>query len=128
LAWVSRLAKTYIVPYMRRLLEDKGVLYLTAYVANHAKARKIRGHQHENMENALSALVNSVTGRGWSSSDLREKLRIFKLGYPRLYRLLVDKLEEHELSASMRGEGSLPKSMLRNLLLRAKGPVCDRKD
>lgn len=94
LAWASRLAEVYIVPYMKKLLEDKGVLYLVSHVAEHAEARKIRGHAHGNIKNALSALVDSVADKGWESPDLREKLRIFEKEYPRLYRLLVKKLDE----------------------------------
>jgi hypothetical protein len=94
LTWASSLAEAYWAPYETTLLKSKGLLYLTAYVGEHADARKFRGRTRELMDNALGGLATRVTDKHWSPSNLRDKLDKFKKHYPRLHKLLVKKLDE----------------------------------
>ena len=94
LAWVSSLAGVYTAPFEKTLLKSKGLLYLTTYVLAHADAREIQGRRGDGVDTALAGLASLVTKRAWSPSDLREKLRKFEKDHPRLYKLLVRKLDE----------------------------------
>jgi hypothetical protein len=94
LAWVSSLAEAYTKPFERTLLKSKGLLYLTAYVLTHADAGEIRGRRGGGVDKALAGLASMVSGRKWSPSDLREKLRKFEKDHERLHKLLVRKLDE----------------------------------
>ena len=85
LGWVATLAEAYSAPSQKTLLKNKGLLYLTAYVTAHPDERKIRGHAHAGEDDALSGVATSVSGKEWSSSDLREKLQNFKKDHLRLY-------------------------------------------
>jgi hypothetical protein len=94
LSWVSSLSEAYTAPFEKTLLKSKGLLYLTAYVPAHADAKKIRERRGNGVDNALAGLASLVTEREWSPSDLRVKLRKFEKDHPRLYKLLVRKLDE----------------------------------
>ena len=94
LTWVSSLAGAYTKPYEKTLLKSKGLLYLTAYVLAHAGATKVRGLRWMGVKGELAGLASLVTKKRWRPSDLREKLRKFEMDYPRLYKLLVRKLDE----------------------------------
>jgi hypothetical protein len=94
LVWVSSLAEAYTAPFEKTLLKSKGLLYLTAYVLAHADAREIRGRRGDGVDTALVGLASMVSGRTWSPSDLREKLRKFEKDHELLYKLLVHKLDE----------------------------------
>ena len=94
MTWVYSLAGAYTAPFEKTLLKSKGVLYLTAYVLAHADAREIRGRRGDGVDTALAGLASMVSGRTWSPSDLREKLRTFEKDHKRLYKLLVCKLDE----------------------------------
>ena len=94
LTWVSRLADAYTAPFEKTLLKSKGLLYLTAYVLGHADATKVRGRRWKGVDKELAGLASLVSGRTWSPSGLREKLRKFRMDHERLYRLLVRILDE----------------------------------
>ena len=94
LTWVSGLAEAYTAPFEKTLLKSKGLLYLTAYVLAHADASKIRRRRRDGVDKALAGLASMVTKREWSPSDLLAKLRKFERDHPRLYKLLVRKLDE----------------------------------
>jgi hypothetical protein len=94
LSWVCNLAEAYTKPFEKTLLKSKGLLYLTAYVQTHADARETRGRRGKGVDNALAGLASVVSGRTWSPSDLRDKLRKFEKDHERLYKLLVSKLGE----------------------------------
>jgi hypothetical protein len=94
LSWVSSLAEAYTAPFAKTLLKSKGLLYLTAYVLAHADIRETRGRRGDGVDTALAGLASMVSGRKWSPSDLREKLRKFEKDHERLYKLLVHKLDE----------------------------------
>ena len=94
LSWVSSLAEAYTAPFEKTLLKSKGLLYLTAYVLAHVDASKIRGRRGDGVGDALAGLASVVSGRTWSPSDLRDKLRKFEKDHERLYKLLVSKLGE----------------------------------
>ena len=46
------------------------------------------------MDAALSGLASLVTKKKWRPSNLRGKLRKFESDHPRLYKLLLRKLDE----------------------------------
>jgi hypothetical protein len=46
------------------------------------------------VDKALAGLASVVSGRTWSPSDLRAKLRKFEKDHERLYKVLVSKLGE----------------------------------
>ena len=94
LSWVARLAGAYTKPFEKTLLKSKGLIFLTAYVLAHADAREILGRRGDGVDTALADLASMVSGRTWSPSDLREKLRKFEKDHERLYKLLVRKLDE----------------------------------
>jgi hypothetical protein len=94
LSWVARLAGAYTTPFEKTLLKSKGLIFLTAYVLSHAQATKVRGLRWMGVDNELAGLASLVTERAWSPSDLRAKLRKFEKDHPRLYKLLVRKLDE----------------------------------
>jgi hypothetical protein len=94
LSWVSGLAGAYIAPFEKTLLKSKGVLFLTAYVLSHAQAPKVRGLRWMGVDKELAGLASLVAETAWSPSDLRAKLREFEKDHPRLYKLLVRKLDE----------------------------------
>ena len=94
LSWVSSLAEAYTKPFEKTLLKSKGLLYLTAYVLTHTDARETRGLRGKGVDNALAKLASLFIKRELSPSDLRAKLRKFGKDHPRLYKLLVSKLDE----------------------------------
>lgn len=114
LTWVARLANAYVAPMATTLLKSKGLLYLTTYVSKYAGQSKLRSPQvHASLGdsrkasesvrargsvpvsgNVLSNLINQVTGKDWSPSELKDKLKSFRDGHPRLYKLLRQKLTE----------------------------------
>jgi hypothetical protein len=100
LTWVSSLAEVYTAPFERTLLKSKGLLYLTAYVTAHADM-KTRGRRGDSVDAALAKLASLFTKKELSPSDLRAKLSKFEKDHPRLYKLLVHKLDElHRFHAS----------------------------
>jgi hypothetical protein len=94
LSWVSRLAGAYTTPYEKTLLKSKGLLFLTAYVLAHVDARKVKERRWMGVKGELAGLASFVTKKAWSPSDLRGKLRKFERDYPRLYKMLLRKLDE----------------------------------
>jgi len=94
LSWVARLAGAYTKPFEKTLLKSKGLIFLTAYVLSHAQATKVRSLRWMGVDNELAGLASLVTERARSPSDLRAKLRKFGKDHPRLYKLLVRKLDE----------------------------------
>jgi hypothetical protein len=101
LTWVSGLAEAYTAPFERTLLKSKGLLYLTAYVTAHADGSENRGRRGDSVDAALAKLASLFTKRELSPSDLRAKQRKFEKDHPRLYKLLVHKLDElHRFHAS----------------------------
>jgi hypothetical protein len=94
LSWVARLAGAYTKPFEKTLLKSKGLIFLTAYVLSHAQATKVRDLRWMGVDKELAGLASLVTERAWSPSDLRAKLRKFEKDHPRLYKLLVCKLDE----------------------------------
>ena len=94
LCWVANLAGAYTAPFEKTLLKSKGLLFLTAYVVEHADPRKAAGGRRDGVDEALAGLASLVTKKKWSPSDLRGKLRKFGKDHPRLHRLLLQKLDE----------------------------------
>jgi len=94
LTWVSSLAGAYTAPREENVLKSKGLLFLTAYVLKCADARKVKEQRRMGVKGELAGLASLVTKREWRPSDLREKLRKFENDHPRLYKLLVRKLDE----------------------------------
>jgi hypothetical protein len=120
LTWVSSLADSYAAPFETTLLKSKGVLYLTLYVSLHAGARLSRTPDSQREigtpvvqrrarrsklgtiapDHALASVARLCTSKGWSPSDLREKLKRFQRDYPSLYAKMKSKmLELHAHSA-----------------------------
>jgi hypothetical protein len=114
LSWVARLADTYTAPMETTLVKSKGLLYLTLYVSLYADQRKLRSPRVNNVikdrqkasgnvrarrsveapGNVLAELASQVAGDSWSTTELKDKLESFHVDYPRLYRLLEQKLTE----------------------------------
>jgi hypothetical protein len=94
LDWVSSLAVAYATPFEKTLLKSKGLLFLTAYVLKHAEARKVKEQRWMGAKGELAGLASLVTKKKWRPSDLSGKLRKFGKDHPRLYRLLLRKLDE----------------------------------
>ena len=65
---------------------------MTAYVLKYADATKIRGKGHTS-DDPLSGLATRVTGKEWSSSDLKEKLHKFEKDHERLHKMLMHRLD-----------------------------------
>lgn len=96
------------------LLKSKGLLYLTCYVSRHADQGKLRSPKVKSVMkgpkkasgdlrarrsveapgNVLAELATQAAGKSWSPSELKEKVESFRQDYPRLYRLLEEKLTE----------------------------------
>jgi hypothetical protein len=96
------------------LVKSKGLLYLTLYVSLYADQRKLRSPRVNNVikdrqkasgnvrarrsveapGNVLAELASQVAGDSWSTTELKDKLESFHVDYPRLYRLLEQKLTE----------------------------------
>ena len=90
------------------------LVYLTLYVSLDAEQRKLRSprvnnvikdHQKANgtvraprsveaSGNVLAELASQVAGDSWSTTELKDRLESFHVDYPRLYRLLEQKLTE----------------------------------
>ena len=92
LTWVASLAEEYTTPHETTLLKSKDLLYLIAYVVKYADADRIHG-QARGEDDALSDLATRVTGKPWSSSDLREKLHNFEKDHKPLYKRLMRKVD-----------------------------------
>jgi hypothetical protein len=122
LSWVAKLADAYAAPMVSTLIKSKGLLYLTMYVGRYADERKLRGQRTDSVladskkasggkrarkthlpaANVLANLLSMIMGtdQSWSPSELKEKVESFRQDYPRLHRLLDQRLSELHRFAS----------------------------
>ena len=109
LTWVSRLADSYTASYEKKILEAKGLLFLTAYVVRYSETKEIRKKGRFG-ENALVGLVKHATGKEWSLKKLHGRLLKFKEDQHFLYRLLVKRLDEEHDTPAAEIKSSLPEN------------------
>lgn len=94
LAWLVNLVEAYTAPEQTKVLKSKGVLLLTAYVDLRVGASELRGRSKASLYDAVADLLDRMTDRTWSPSDLSDKLNKFKEDHKRLYKRLSKKLAE----------------------------------
>ncbi len=109
LSWVCSLAESFATPFETTLLKSKGLLYLTLYVsmcadARHRRAADSRGKsgaprhaersKPRSPEHALASVARLTTGKRWSPSDLRGKLKRFQQDHPKLCATMKSKLAQ----------------------------------
>ena len=107
------LAGAYTAPMETTLLKSKGLLYLTLYVSQYARSKKLRSSKVKGVlkesrrasgdlrarssiiapGNVLAEVANTCTGESWAPSDLNRKLATFRAEHPRLYNEMKSKLD-----------------------------------